>query len=65
MKKPRKDIMEDILKLKEKEEKLPSLSVEEEQIIEGEQFAESIWRSAKLEGSTLTKEEVKNIIIQK
>lgn len=59
----RKKLIREILKVREKSEKLPNLSRIEQKIVDGKMSVESVYHSAKLEGSKLTKEEVRSIII--
>jgi len=57
----RTEAIHELIKLREKADKLPPLSVAEERMIKGRILVESVYSSARLEGSKLTKEEVENI----
>jgi len=59
----KKKLIREILQVREKSENLPTLSRIEQKIIDGKMSVESVYHSAKLEGSKLTKEEVRNIIV--
>lgn len=58
----KKDLVRTILKLKERDNKLAPLSVAQEKIIDGELLVDSVYGSARLEGSRLSREEVQKVI---
>lgn len=62
MTKIRKDLVKTILKLREKDDRLAPLSVARAKIVEGELLVDSVYGSARLEGSRLSREEVQKII---
>lgn len=58
----KKNLIKTILKQREMESTLPPLSAAQEKIIEGELLVDSVYGSARLEGSTLSREEVQKVI---
>lgn len=58
----KKNLIKTILKLTEKDKKLTPLSAAQEKIIGGELLIDSVYGSARLEGSKLSREEVHKII---
>lgn len=60
--KTKKDLVKTILKLREKDNRLAPLSAARAKIIEGELLVDSVYGSARLEGSKLSREEVQKVI---
>lgn len=58
-----KNLLNHLIDLGKKSAKLPSLSNEEERIIETDTKFESVYFSNRLEGNHLTEEEAKNAIL--
>ena len=60
--KTKRDLVKTILKLREKDNRLAPLSVAHAKIVEGELLVDSVYGSARLEGSRLSREDVQKII---